>query len=79
MVHPDYQGKGVGTALLHEGLQKSDAMGLPAWLEASERGYPLYKKLGWKEVDAFMIDLSTWGKVGQFGCRCMSRERGVAR
>ncbi len=35
-VHPDWQGKGVGAALLRRGLGRADADGLPAYLETDK-------------------------------------------
>jgi hypothetical protein len=32
------------------GVEKADAQGLEAWLDASEFGAPLYKKYGFREV-----------------------------
>lgn len=43
----DQQGKGVGSALLREGLQCVDAQSMPAYLESSsEKNLPLYERFG---------------------------------
>jgi GNAT superfamily N-acetyltransferase len=48
-VHPDVQGKGLGSALLHPTLDRCDREGLPAYLEASsERNAALYERLGFQ-------------------------------
>ncbi len=45
----DQQGKGVGSALLREGLQVVDKQGMPAYLESSnENNLPLYERFGFK-------------------------------
>lgn len=49
-VLPGYQGRGVGTALLKEGMDKSDASGEAIYLEASDDGRPVYESLGFKSV-----------------------------
>ncbi len=48
-VHPDIQGKGLGSALLRPTLDRCDREGLPAYLEASsERSAALYERLGFQ-------------------------------
>jgi ribosomal protein S18 acetylase RimI-like enzyme len=44
---PERQGRGFGTALIRDGLERCDAAGHPAYLEAtSERNRALYERLG---------------------------------
>jgi GNAT superfamily N-acetyltransferase len=48
-VHPNMQGRGLGSALLRPTLDRCDREGLPAYLEASsERSAALYERLGFK-------------------------------
>lgn len=48
-VHPDMQGKGLGSALLRPTLDRCDREGLPAYLESSsERNAALYERLGFR-------------------------------
>ncbi len=48
-VHPDMQGRGLGSALLHPTLERCDREGLSAYLEASsERSAALYERLGFQ-------------------------------
>lgn len=43
------QGKGVGSALLREGLKRVDQHGMPAYLESSnEKNLPLYERFGFR-------------------------------
>jgi GNAT superfamily N-acetyltransferase len=50
-VHPDMQGKGLGSALLSRTLERCDREGLPAYLEASsESNAALYERLGFRHT-----------------------------
>jgi GNAT superfamily N-acetyltransferase len=50
-VHPDMQGKGLGSGLLSPTLERCDREGLPAYLEASsERNAALYERHGFRLV-----------------------------
>lgn len=51
-VAPHARGRGLGTALLRPVLERCDAEGVPAYLEASsERNRPLYERLGFVVTD----------------------------
>jgi len=49
-VHPEYQRRGVGAALVRHCISMADAAGLPVYLEASKAGIALYEYLGFKTV-----------------------------
>lgn len=55
-VHPDFQRRGVGTALLDWGLSHARSQGEEVYLEASEFGKGLYLKKGFKEVGELIVD-----------------------
>jgi RimJ/RimL family protein N-acetyltransferase len=55
-VAPEWQGKGIGTALLRPVLERCDREGLPAYLEASsERNRACYERNGFKVTDELRI------------------------
>ncbi|KKZ63274.1 hypothetical protein EMCG_00257 [[Emmonsia] crescens] len=60
-----HQGLGAGSALLKYGVDIADKENVPGWLEASVKGYNLYKKFGFQEVDSFTLDLSEYGGEGE--------------
>ena len=60
-VVPEAQRRGVGSALLREGLKEADRRGLPAFIEASPAGLGLYKKFGWEEMLKTTVNLKAYG------------------
>ena len=55
-VHPDWQGKGVGSALLKPMLERCDREGIPAYLEAtSERNLACYQRHGFVARDEIRV------------------------
>jgi ribosomal protein S18 acetylase RimI-like enzyme len=54
---PDYRRRGYGEALLRTALfERQD--GEPLVLESTEAGYPLYRRLGFKEAARFSVYLT---------------------
>jgi GNAT superfamily N-acetyltransferase len=62
--HPDHQGKGVGKALLQRCIQDAEALGLVAYLEATEEGLPLYAKNGFESIRTNVFDAKEFGFEG---------------
>jgi ribosomal protein S18 acetylase RimI-like enzyme len=57
-VHPDTQGRGLGSALMRPTLDRCDREGVPAYIEASsERSAALYARLGFQLIE----ELRVWG------------------
>lgn len=55
-VEPNWQGRGLGTAVLGPVLDRCDAEGLPAYLEASTpRNRELYSRLGFEVTTEFVL------------------------
>jgi ribosomal protein S18 acetylase RimI-like enzyme len=73
-IHPEHQGLGVGSKLLQRGLDDAAAVGLEeAFLEATDAGYGLYRKFGWRDVESFPLDLARYGGTGV--CRTVAMRR----
>ncbi|OHF02975.1 acetyltransferase [Colletotrichum orchidophilum] len=64
-VHPDNQGKGIGTALVQSGMARAKEMGLDIFIHAMEAGVDLYKRLGFCIEKEFFQDDTTYGGNGQ--------------
>lgn len=74
-IDPSAQGLGIGSKMLDRGLEDAKNLGLTeAWLEASDAGYPLYKKYGWKDVEVMTVDFAKYGAVGSTSVTIMKRE-----
>lgn len=61
-VHPKYQGRGVGPALIKQGTNRADTEGALCWVHSSEAGVYTYKKCGFEEDDTLEIDLDNWAR-----------------
>src|SRR5207248_1577356 len=59
-VHRDHQRRGAGAALVQWGLDQAENFGLPAYLEASVYGYPLYLKMGFHEINTMTVKAEKW-------------------
>lgn len=64
-VHPDAQGKGVGTALIQRGARRADQDGVMCWVHSSEAGYPLFDKLGFVVDKTCHVDLNEYARMSE--------------
>jgi GNAT superfamily N-acetyltransferase len=54
--HPDWQGHGIGGALMQPVLSRADAECLPAYLESSkERNIPFYRRFGFEVIGEIQV------------------------
>lgn len=62
---PEYCGKGVGSALLQQGLSTGRGLGLnDYWIDASADGHDLYAKFGFVDTEPVILDVEKYGGVG---------------
>jgi hypothetical protein len=55
---------GAGSALLRWVSEHADRERLPCWLEASPLGYPLYRRVGFQDVEVLDLRLTErWGAI----------------
>jgi len=57
LCHPDYQRRGAGSALTSWGIEEGRRLGLNTTVFASPMGLRLYKKLGFREIGRFRVQL----------------------
>ncbi|GIK06678.1 hypothetical protein Aspvir_002328 [Aspergillus viridinutans] len=71
VVHPNYQGRGIGTQLLMVGVEEARRLRLPAWLEASPAGYIVYRRCGFRDAELMELDFDKYGLTGMRHVYCM--------
>jgi GNAT superfamily N-acetyltransferase len=77
-VLPTYQRLGLGAALLAPVLRLADREGKKTYIEASETGEKLYRRLGWVETgDTISLDFTGFGAEGKVDILLMMREPGA--
>jgi GNAT superfamily N-acetyltransferase len=71
---PAYQRRGLASKLLRHIFEMADREGKMSYIEATAAGFPVYQKLGFKEVDIVEVDLSNFGGKGIAWNKIMLRE-----
>ncbi|KAL6721892.1 hypothetical protein ACLMJK_000997 [Lecanora helva] len=62
---PEHQRRGAGRMLLQWGTDLADRpVSLPCYLEASDKGRPLYQSQGFVDTETLDMDMSKWGGKG---------------
>jgi len=59
-VAQDWQGKGIGSALLRWGTDHADKNGVFCWVHSSESAWPAYAKSGFDVVETLDVDLDEY-------------------
>ncbi|HZG61351.1 MAG TPA: GNAT family N-acetyltransferase [Anoxybacillus sp.] len=65
IVHPEYQGQGLGKSLVQRCLHQAEQMNIPVSLVATSEGFPLYKSLGF----------CTFGYIYRFSLTNLARQQ----
>ncbi|KXH67652.1 acetyltransferase [Colletotrichum salicis] len=67
---PPYQGQGIATKLIQQGVEDVDSQNLACWIHASPSSYRLYEKAGFQEIGKSEYDLGEWapGRTGDKLC-----------
>lgn len=60
IVSPEYQSRGVGSALLQYGNDIADKLNLSIWVHSSHQAYEAYKKAGFEVVRVLDLDLDEY-------------------
>ncbi|KAG9196647.1 hypothetical protein G6011_01768 [Alternaria panax] len=74
VTHPDHHRRGAGSMLLEWGTKQADRARLPAFLESSPMGRPLYEKMGFQTKEVVTWDLARYGLEGTDFSTVMLRE-----
>lgn len=72
--HPDHYRRGAGAMLLDWGTRQADRARLPAFLESSPMGKPLYERMGFQAKEVVTWDLTHYGLEGTDYSTVMLRE-----
>ncbi|KAI9839998.1 MAG: hypothetical protein M1819_000190 [Sarea resinae] len=70
---PAYHRRGAGSQLIEWGTSRADAANLPAYVEATAKGYELYKRHGFEQRGWAVVDLVPYGGSDEFRNRVMVR------
>ncbi|KFY26987.1 hypothetical protein V491_01093 [Pseudogymnoascus sp. VKM F-3775] len=60
--HPDYQRRGAGSMLVKWGCDLADKDGVSAYVDASKKGLPLYKKYGFVDFSPAGVDVASMAR-----------------
>lgn len=60
VTHPTHQRRGAASKIVKWGCDKADELSLPAYLEATAAGHPMYLKNGFEKIDEVIIDCDRW-------------------
>jgi hypothetical protein len=60
--------------LITWGTDKADELGLPAYLESSQKGHGVYKRYGFKDLEIVDFDTAPYGGKGVYKEPLMLRE-----
>lgn len=78
MTARQHRQRGAGSILVRWGIELSDKIGLPCYVQASEQGRRLYQHHGFEEIDTVEFNLSDYGLDGVAKMTEMTRESTIA-
>ena len=80
-IHPDHQKRGIGSALLRDGLERviRDQNSLPVFVISARQGKRLYESFGFHVVQELPLDARDYGGWSQSKHWCMIRPGQTAR
>ncbi|KUI65965.1 hypothetical protein VM1G_02388 [Cytospora mali] len=70
-VHPENQGKGVGTALLKHGIEKAQELGIDIFVLAFVGGFRAYNNAGFITLDSLVQDATAYGGNDNYAVQFM--------
>lgn len=76
---PDHWRRGAGGLLVKWGVDLANQNGLPAYVEATEKGSSVYRRGGFIEKEHMSVDLSKFGAEEPYTARLMLYEPAVSK
>lgn len=73
-VHPEEQGRGVGSALVRHGITKARELGIDIFVTAFVGGFGLYERLGFTLLDSIVQDATPYGGNDDYAVRFLEME-----
>ncbi|RFU78513.1 acyl- n-acyltransferase [Trichoderma arundinaceum] len=70
-VHPENQGKGVGSLLIQSGMKQAEKLGLDIFIVAFRGGWGVYSRHGFRVEEELIQDDSIYGGPGEYAMRFM--------
>jgi GNAT superfamily N-acetyltransferase len=68
-VTPEFQSRGVGSALLKWSTDVADRLDVFMWVHSSEAAWKMYEKHGFETVGKFEVDLDDWAPASPSGAK----------
>ncbi|KAI8632247.1 acyl-CoA N-acyltransferase [Xylariaceae sp. FL1651] len=73
-VYPKHERKGAGRMLVMWGVEEAKKLGLPAFLNASQKGHLLYSSCGFRVIEKGSVDCTKWGMPAEHITYTMGRD-----
>lgn len=70
-VHPNYQRKGIGTALIKHGIKKAREIGIDIFVLALEGGFKAYENTGFRLLESIVQDATRVGGSKRYSIQFM--------
>lgn len=70
-VHPDFQRRGIGTALIRHGIKKAQELSIDIFVMALEGGFKAYENTGFRLLESIVQDATRIGGSDRYPVQFM--------